>query len=606
MNLTYWFRKFGKQYKLSKAIWKAISSIGIRKTKHIIAQACYSINSLIVKKLIAFSPEIEGYRSMARHTAWAFRLLFEEYTASLQIESGVIIEPTVGFYNDMKLFSNFIKSSFHSEKRENRLEWMSFKPTTKAFGAFFGSELRRLKSYVEEEMSARGSDYSLSLAYMFRSVTLSQTRGMGYLPEAIAECRRTAFRSTVNREPPVLPAEKTKLLYKSVHHRLTKAGIPLYLLSNVERSDTWLEKAENLFGEIFSRIEIPLKGTASVDTFVKDGGKIEDARRLLNLFIENGWKIPIRDLNTNEIKHWMTVTRETDSDTDYSRPLFWISYQLFLNYFSKKDKYWKDDYVPFLFPSGIEYAPNIMDTKIIHISEPGKERNLTKSHACLAWFLTPASKITQGALALLPEHKAGLLESGHEWRHQKRVSALSDESGFIYEPTTGFTRSNIFHFFKDWTESTDFITKSVGWALLKGLFDFLAFPSKYGRLVLQAVLEPQPVVETIHRTILDDGGDSIEPIKWNGFIRDGFMMGNPMTKTILHLAHIPGRECAELFLSRRGIRFEAGFKPAVFPNPARLDRSISEQDRDFIASAYRPSHLHETHYRSRTAPRRWS
>jgi hypothetical protein len=287
--------------------------------------------------------------------------------------------------------------------------------------------------------------------------------------------------------------------------------------------------------------------------------------------------------------------------------LFWISYQLFLNYFHKKgDKHWENSYVPFTFSTGEDYEPAIMDTKIVHISEPGKERNLTKSHATLAWFLTPASKITQGALALLPEHKAGLLESGHEWRHQKRVSALSDESGFIYDPVTGYTRDSIHHFFKDWTESTDFITKSVGWALLRGLLDFLAFPSSYKRLVLQTVLEPQPVVEAIHRSILDDGGEIIEPIKWNGFIRDGFMMGNPMTKTILHLAHIPGRQCSELFLTRKGLRFQSGFKPAVFPNPARLDRSVSELDRDFIASSYRTSHLTADHYSRRTAPKRWS
>jgi len=587
MESLYWYRKYDRQYKLSNQLRESMTRRGLRATKHNVMQSCHTVNSLLLKKMLSMAPEIEGYKQLAKHTAWAFNELMKDYgSGTLQDSVGRVIEPTSGFYIDAKEFSSLVKMTFHRERREDRLEWLSYKSKTKAFGAFFGSELRRLKAWVESEYSASGSDYSLSPAWIYRASILSQTRGMGYLPEAIAECRRINFRNTVNRDNVKVEPEIMHLQYLAVQKRLAGAGLPRDVLSTERVRIPGQETDRKIFDEVMSRIELPLKGTASVDTFVKDGGKVEDARLLLKLAREESWKIPVRDLDTNSIIEFVTVSRETESETDYSRPLFWISYQLFLNHFSREGKWDKKDEWPFLLSNGDEYRPGIMDTKIVHISEPGKERNLTKSHACLAWFLTPASKITQGILAFLPEHRAGLLESSHEWRHQKRVSALSDESGFIYDSATGKLQKEIRHVFKDWTESTDFICKSVGYTHLRALLDYVGFPRNYGRLLLRVIVEPQPVVETTARTILEDGGEINEPVKWSGFIREGFMMGNPMTKTILHLVHSSERSISELFLGRRGLRFRDTFKYSLFTDQARLDRDQSDRDRTQYLSGW--------------------
>jgi hypothetical protein len=321
-----------------------------------------------------------------------------------------------------------------------------------------------------------------------------------------------------------------------------------------------------------------LKPSASIDTYVKDGGKLEDARKLLNLAIEHKWQIPVRNLDNHSIETMIEVIHETDSDSDYSRPLFWLSYQLMINHWVSLGQWTPDDKHEFVI-AGRPYRPPVMNAQIVHISEPGKERNLTKSHAVLAWFLTPASKITQGTLAFLPEHRAGLLESGHEWRHQKRISPLSDESGFIYDPLTGRTRKETRQVFKDWTESTDFISKMVGWAHLKGLLDYIGFPQMYGRLLLKTVVEPQPVEEVVHRIITHDADDIIEPVAWTGAINEGFMMGNPMTKTILHLVHSSELQVSKEFLRRRGLKFRDPTKLVRYPDRAQLDREESQRDR---------------------------
>nr|QVU39992.1 RNA-dependent RNA polymerase [Magnaporthe oryzae narnavirus 1] len=584
LECLYWYRKFGKQFKAPHKVDELFRRRGERKAKHIVAQVLHTVNSLLVKKMLAFSPEIEGYESLAKKTARAFSALIDDYVDSIILtEDARIVEPTQGFYYDAKRFAGLVKANFHKEKRHDRLSWCRETFSTKAFGAFFGTELRRLHAWVESQYSSSGMDYTMSPAWIYRASVLSQARGIGYLPDAAAEFRRKAFRMTVNREVEQCDPKLLHLGYLGVQKRLRSGKLPEAVLSE-DRIRTSNDKvARELFNSAMARVELPLKTSASVDTYVKDGGKLEDARRLLNKAIDNGWKIPVRDLSTHEILEYISVERSIDNDADYSRPLFWISYQLFLNHWVEKNQWSKEDYYEFL-DFGRPYQPAVMDATIVHISEPGKERNLTKSHATYAWLLTPAAKLLQGVLAFLPEHRAGLLESGHEWRHQKRISALSDESGFIYDPSTGKTRDEIVHVFKDWTESTDFIRKQVGFFHLKALMDYVEFPESYGRLILKTVVEPQPVSEVTTQIIFDDG-EIVEPVKWTGAIREGFMMGNPMTKVILHLLHESERAVSELFLSRRGMVFREPSKFSMTLNPARIDREKSSSERTSILTA---------------------
>jgi hypothetical protein len=578
MKSLYWYREFDDQYKLTRQILEAIRTFGFKKVRHNIMQSLHTLNSLLIKKLIAFAPEIEGYVPLAKHTAWGFSEIMKDYGYKLEwTHSGLPVEPVDMFYLDAKAFANGVKSGFHKESRLDRLSVLNLPASTKAFRAFFGSELRRLQKYVESVWASSGSDYTLSPAWIFRMTTLSQTRGIGYLPDAVAECKRLSFRMNVNRKIEHVEPEMMHLQAVATVQRLREGGIPYHALTQHRHGSLSKEDKEKL-EDAFARVDVPLKNTASVDTFVKDGGKVEDARLLLSLARANDWQIPVRDLDTHGILEYISLTNDREFDSEQtSRFLFWIAYQLFINHWARKGQWDKTEVIDLMDGAQI-YAPSIMNAKIVHISEPGKERNLTKSHAALAWFLTPGAKLCQGVLAMLPEHRAGLLESGHEWRHQKRISALSDESGFIYDSRTGKTHREIRHVFKDWTESTDFICKFVGYAHLRAFLDYVDFPRSYKRLILKTIVEEQPVEEVVSRRVMNDE-EIVDPIKWKGSIREGFMMGNPMTKPILHLVHESERAVATLFLTRRGLRFRPNTKFGMFPDQARIDRRSSSVNR---------------------------
>jgi len=178
-----------------------------------------------------------------------------------------------------------------------------------------------------------------------------------------------------------------------------------------------------------------------------------------------------------------------------------------------------------IFPT--EKIKQFMNAKVLHIQEPLKQRNLTKSTSELTWFLTPAGKMLQEVLAKLPEHVVGLKLSSDAWKFQQRIHPNSD-GGFIFKD--GRVEESVF-VFSDWVEATDNIHKAVGYHHLKALMEYSGFPQAYKLMVLQIVLTPQPVEE-----VLLDYSDT--KVLFQGFIRNGFMMGNPVTKSILHLLHV--------------------------------------------------------------------
>lgn len=567
MDLLYWYRINKGKLNLDKVMRAVHDQQGFVGMKRCIKQVLHTLNGLLHKKFIVFGPELSNYSDLAYQTAVLFRDLMIEYG-----EKPVdILDPGITIYKELKEMFNFCKSSFYKGRQENRIEWLSWDFQAASVRVFFEKEFRRLKAFIYSRMSLQNSMYTESLAWFFRSTTFAQTRNLGYLPPVLAEVAFRKFRDIISRPLEDLSPENDRLIRVAVKERFQNASIPWKFLMEPLPGEE-----EILVNKIMLNIDLDLKDTASTDHKVSQGGKLEDARLVLRRIIDYGWEIPIRSLDDNSIVEILPPMLGQGED-DLNRALFWYSYQLMLNWFAERGLVSEELYYPFVLPTGKHYSQDMLRATIVHIMEPGKVRNLVKGTGEFAWFLTPAAKILQAVLALLPEHRAGLERAGHDWMHMKRVSAESDESGFIYDRDTGYTHESIRHIFKDWTESTDFIGKRVGAAHLGSMMDYIGFPKAYGELVLMAIREPQPVQEvTTYRYILDgsdEGGFESETNTWNGSIVEGYMMGMPVTKPILHLIHVSEREVTRVFLARRGITVIDGLKgPSSLYQQNRLPR----------------------------------
>eukprot|EP00577_Skeletonema_sp_RCC1716_P016208 CAMPEP_0113396586 /NCGR_PEP_ID=MMETSP0013_2-20120614/13887_1 /TAXON_ID=2843 ORGANISM="Skeletonema costatum, Strain 1716" /NCGR_SAMPLE_ID=MMETSP0013_2 /ASSEMBLY_ACC=CAM_ASM_000158 /LENGTH=534 /DNA_ID=CAMNT_0000281035 /DNA_START=723 /DNA_END=2327 /DNA_ORIENTATION=+ /assembly_acc=CAM_ASM_000158 len=497
---------------------------------------------------MALGPECVGYKDLSDQTARLFRDFMLDYNASSR---DLIPEYAAeSIFEDCKDFFNYVKEFHEDSCYKTRISILNYKFRNRALGSFFGQEFHRLQKRIFTRLNQGLGDYTQSLAWDYRCVEICQTRNLGYLPSWKAQENDLAYREKISRPPEELPEGLDALIRHAVRSELQNGQVPPDILSG-GNLDT-----EKLIQEA---VNLELKYAASARTTVSGGGKPEDGRFYLQLIRENSWRIPIRDLDTFEVigmtPRLAVLPEDNDDGFDLSSILFWFSLQNAINWCLERRLISPKPGFGFYYPFKIgnkKFSPEIMKAIIILINEPGKGRILVKSESMLNWFLVPGSKMCQKVLAYHPDHKAGLEMGSHDWVHSKRISGDSAESSFMFDSMDGKLKPSVLSGYTDWTEATDGMKKRIGISHLRGLFEYSGFPRMYGIIIQIMIREPQDVQEVIRITSSDDYEDS-QVFTWKGRIREGFMMGNQMTKTLLHLAHVSERGLSEIILDRYGI-----------------------------------------------------
>jgi len=520
LGCLYWYRTFAT----SKTLKLLNSSTNFKALKQCVAQCLHTLNGLLCKKFLLFPCEMEGYVKLAKNTAYLFEALLADYLHPVDEET--IAGPETSIFLRMKSSFKAVKEAFASEDygtRKSCIDLISSPEQRDAAARFWHPCAKRLRRRVSD---LDDSDYTKSISWISTMSGFSQTRNLGYLPNWVAVQRREAFRNTIGRPTQQIPKEELKLVRALILKRLKDSDIEPYLLSPSK-------KTEDRFKEIINSIALPLKVSASENSTVAEGGKVEDARQLISDGIKFSWVIPVRDFATGEQVSRLEYRRSLRSDQPaYEGYLFWTAFQIVLNFFSKRIPRYKKFYCEL--KGSTEWEDHLFRMKIVHISEPGKERNLTKTSSLVAWVLTVCSKVSQAGLAFSQDHRSGLVLSAQDWMHQRRVSSESYESYFIYDEKTRLRKADVTNGYQDWTESTDFIPRQIGATALQAWLQYLDFPRFYGDMVIHLVMMNYQVVETSR-------SDWIQGIQETDFyvgrVSEGFMMSMPLTKTILHLMH---------------------------------------------------------------------
>jgi len=553
LESTYWFRKYGAKYKLPALVQKCIDeSKNFSRTLQCVKQALHTLNGFLVKKFMALGPEIISYKELHEKGTRVFRDLLIDYTIKSREQMPNYVG--VSIFEEAKNYFNYVKEYHCDNDLSKRLSILDYNFSCRSLGSFFGTELSRLRAFINVNRNAGLGDYTKSMAWSYRAVEICQTRNLGYLPQYIAREQAEAFHQVVTRPLEDLTEEQSSVIKKLVWDELKDAGIAR---NQLMRENPGFETL------IKESVVLELKYTASVTTSVKNGGKVEDARHFLQIIRENGWRIPIRDLSTFEIIGQTPLldieAENNDSGINLSSILFWFALQVVVNFavlrglwdrthfhfFKKKDGPQED-------LKNLFVVDGILDAAVLLINEPGKGRKLVKSHPLLNWFLVPGSKLCQKILAQHPDHKAGLELGAHDWVHSKRISGDSLDASFMYVNGTGKVRDDIWFGYTDWTEATDRMAKRRGIAHLNAFFNYIGFPEFYGQLIAIMIREPQPVKEVVEKTSVDEYTEERYYV-WKGYITEGFMMGNQMTKTLLHLCHASERMLAIKYLKDKDI-----------------------------------------------------
>lgn len=509
-SLMYWFRRRARRDE-SFRLLKRILQTSFQTAKSMIFQILSTING-VLSKMFLTSGELQlGYEDIALWTQDMFVQLSKDYTSSL---------PLSGIFEALKDFSNFVKQYLSHEdiKQSSAILDYGFPRSLAPIQSFFDKYRKKLTSH---RLGTHGVG---SLQWYLDMTIWSQSRNMGYLPRYLSERTRKNFYQLVTCETIVSKFELLTI------RTLARKGFPQSFPNQTLVLSLPVNPRNQ---EFYSHFAFDLKQTGSLSSSVEEGGRLEDAR--LTMQILHGQQIPIKDLSTGEITRFCSITEHESAEAF----LFWYSYQKVIDSLESKD-----------FSS---HLGNLFDVKILHINEPAKERVLCKGNSILYWFLTPAAKLLQHVLATHPDHKEGLLGASQGWKLQQEFGPTGRRNKWMFDPS-GNTHASTTICDGDWAQASDTVPKIVGLLLLREFMAFVGFPHDYGGLVLR-VLEVPLTIQPNTDLAKYGSGDKVHT---------GFMMGFPITKAILHLAHFVAKEFAIQFNRSNSVR-EGHLEPFVGP-----------------------------------------
>jgi hypothetical protein len=348
------------------------------------------------------------------------------------------------------------------------------------------SALRTLCSYVRGKTPI--SHYQVMI--------LSQTRASGVPP-------RIVYDRTLAKTKAILTTPSSRDLLNEIEAPLKKATDHFYsdLLSRLGS-----DKSRNTFFEgVVAASKISLSDSGEFFTNTNVGGKLEAARRVLT----SNPEIPEINLHTG----LPTGKILTEIHPEGERLFHWAC-----GTFVDRKRV---------------YERNCMSCRISLVAELGKYRTITVSTLQHALLLHPFSHMGLKILEAMPSSESGIGAANHAWNFFKRLSHKNPSASFIFNEDI---QTSVFS--TDWSSATDYCDPLIAGAMLNRLCVALGVPTWYRETMLFALTGPRQV-ET-----LDRNGCPIEKF----YTSRGVLMGDPVTKVVLHLHHLVGSRMAGLLL----------------------------------------------------------
>jgi len=326
----------------------------------------------------------------------------------------------------------------------------------------------------------------------YQVMILSQTRASGVPP-------RSLYDKTLAKTKEILTTPSSRELLEFIESPLKVATDHFYsdLLTRLGGEGS----REGFFESVVKESKISLSDSGEFFTNTNDGGKLEASR----LVLTSNPEIPEIDLNTG-LKTGKVLTK----DSPIGERLFhWAC-----GMFTDRSKI---------------YNKNCMSCRISLVAELGKYRTITVSTLQHALLLHPMSHMGLKIVGAMPTSESGIGAANHAWNFFKRMSHKNPSASFIFNEDI---QTSVFS--TDWSSATDYCDPLIAGAMLNRLLEALGVPKWYRETVLFALTGPRQV-ETIDRN-----GVPIEKF----FTSRGVLMGDPVTKMVLHLHHLIGARIA--------------------------------------------------------------
>lgn len=344
-------------------------------------------------------------------------------------------------------------------------------------------------SFFKAAVNALGN--SKSPATLEKVMTLSQTRASGVPP-------RTVFLKTQRKLREVLTAPPDPSVYNAVEYYVGRGIDQLYYDTLHGKS---LEERERFLSRCLDRAKISLSDSGEFFTKSHEGGKLEAVRKILHEQQE------IEELNLETgIKTGKLLNKENST---MGEMIFHWSCLQFQNRKTIYDR-------------------NVMSVRVSLVAELGKYRGITVSHIAHSVLLHVASHILLEFIKEIPSSRSGVSAANHAWNFFKLLSHKNPVASFI------FGNKDVYTFSTDWKDATNYADHYVAQAMINRLMAKLGFPNWYRQTTCFALCGPRQV------EFVDEETQLLEKY----YTTRGILMGDPVTKVVLHLYHIVARYAA--------------------------------------------------------------
>jgi len=187
------------------------------------------------------------------------------------------------------------------------------------------------------------------------------------------------------------------------------------------------------------------------------------------------------------------------------------------------------------------------------VKEPGKARSVTKARACLKIVLDLVSKLCSEPLAKgIRSSQSGMSASNHGWNFfnsftnelekNEVFSLLSrEETSFEGYVERTDTFEDLFVSSTDYSEATDLLQHTVGRDLGIPWMTKCGIPRVLQGIVVETCYKPRQIYFKATGLLADLGDPTDAKDIRVVTLRRGVLMGDPLTKPVLHLVNVCDR-----------------------------------------------------------------
>lgn len=442
-------------------------------------------------------------------------LLADEFLDGAITKDGVA-HPTT--YEQLKQLRKAFKEAAHKGKL---LEWIASSSWENAWSKQF----RSLYAMVAAEGGMR---------QIFLIGLLSQTRGCGTPPPSLVLRSKLKFLNTISSEPKVVSTTQKGLWYTALEEVLSK--LP-----------------EEAFTGLATKARITVTTSASWEHTRKTGGTTQAIADIV-IGGEAGRPVMIIDLESGRFLEYAFMKDLTPGEY-----IFWTSLEV------------------------IRKMPRCEVTHafLTTVKEPGKARTVTKARACLKVILDLVSKICASPMKKgIDSSKSGMGKAHHGWNfflgmysegEKQELFNLIERDQLEYGGYTEVTEtySPLFVSSTDYEEATDQMLHEFAAMAGDRWMRKCGIPRVLRALVYETCFKPRRVFFHGTGCLSDIGEPAVEfgqGIR-SVVLRKGVLMGDPLTKVVLHLANLVTRSISN---NMRNVSWLS----TIMENPAEFAHNV--------------------------------